>query len=389
MVYTPPTGAGNVVSNSGASGASLTVNKPANLADGDLLVLVAYKQLGGSTFTTPSGFTSAYVASAASTRGFQVFGKKISSAGSEPSSYSVTSSDSSSRWILVAFRLPDLETSWLDAAPASDVYVTNTGTITDPTVTAVSAHTLALAFNFTNNSTAVYQTFSSAGWTGLVNATATVGSSTSVVDVQYKELTASGATGGVSFSMTPNAASAGGFLLAFALPALPSETKVRWGRSEFEGDTLSVPKVRWGRSEFEGTAPVTPKVRWGRSEFEGVTLLALEPFTDLVDVEPETIVTLTANVSAGTPDFFTWRQISGPTVSFSGSGGTRSFRAPSAMNGSLAPIPVTVVVGVTATSGSTTSPERTVSVSVLPQTRWYRSAGQWLPMRPVVEFAGA
>lgn len=389
MVYTPPTGAGNTVTNGGTSGASLTVNKPANLADGDVLVLVAYKQLGGSTFTTPSGFTSVYTAVAASTRGFQVFGKAISSASGEPSSYTVTSSDSTSRWILVAFRLPGLEASWQDAAPASDIYVTNTSTITDPSVTASAGHTLGLAFNFTNNSTAVYQSFSASGWSTLVNGTVTSGSSTSVVDVQYKELTASGATGGVAFTMSPSAASAGGFLVTFELPALPTTTAVRWGRSEFGGSALTVPKVRWGRSEFGGSAPVVPKVRWGRSEFAGATLLALDPFTNLTDVEPETIVTLTANVSAGTPDSYTWRQISGPTVSFTGTGGTRSFRAPSAMNGSLAPIGVTVVIGCTVTAGSTTSPERTVTISVLPQIRWVRSSGQWLPMRPVVEFAGA
>jgi hypothetical protein len=217
MAYTPPSGTGNVTTATGTTGNTLTVNKPANLADGDLLILVPYKQTGPTTFTTPTGFTLIYKAVATSTRGLVAYARPITSAAGESSTYSVTASDSTSRWGITAFRLPGMASSYLDAAPTSDVYVTSTTTITDPGVTAVSSSTLALALNFSNNSTAVYQTFTLSGWTNLVNLQITSGSSTSVLDVEYKELSASGATGSPAFTMSPSAASAGGFLFTLAL----------------------------------------------------------------------------------------------------------------------------------------------------------------------------
>jgi hypothetical protein len=217
MAYTPPTGAGNVTSGTGTSGTTLSTNKPSNLADGDLLLLVGYKQTNG-TYTTPSGFTLIYKAVSASTRGFAVYAKPITSASGEASTYSIVTSESSSRWGIVAFRLPGMASTYLDAAPSSDVYYASTvSSWVDPSVTAVASSTLALAFNFSNNSSAVYQTFSSSGWANLVNLQITSGASTSVLDVEYKEFTSAGSIGATTFAGSPSAASGGGFQLTLAL----------------------------------------------------------------------------------------------------------------------------------------------------------------------------
>jgi fibronectin-binding autotransporter adhesin len=215
--YTPPTGAGNVTSSTATSGATLSTNKPSNLANGDLLVISGYKQTNG-TYTTPSGFTLLYKAAATSTRGLAVYAKAITNASGEASTYSIVTSESTSRWGMTAFRLPGMASTYLDAAPSSDIYYSSTvSSIVDPAVTAVSSTTLALSFNFTNNSTAVYQTFTSSGWATLSNVQVTSGASTSVLDVSYKELTSAGTTGSTTFALSPAAASGGGFQLTLAL----------------------------------------------------------------------------------------------------------------------------------------------------------------------------
>ena len=81
-----------------------------------------------------------------------------------------------------------------------------------------------------------------------------------------------------------------------------------------------------------------------------------------------TLVEITALLVGGTPaDTYIWRQISGPAVSFLGTGHTRSFTAPSALNGAV------VVIGVRASVGGTTSPEVTVTITSLPQLVWTRT----------------
>lgn len=153
---------------------------------------------------------------------------------------------------------------------------------------------------------------------------------------------------------------------------------VRWGRADFE-EVPSAPKVRWGRADFEGTAVVVPKVRWGRADFEGVAAVLIAPIPNQSNVEPETLITVTTSVTSGhTADSWTWRRISGPTVTLTGTGGTRTFYAPSGMTGT------TLVLGVTATAGGVTSPEQTVTVTTLPQVSWHYSAGTWVGNRPVV-----
>lgn len=151
----------------------------------------------------------------------------------------------------------------------------------------------------------------------------------------------------------------------------------RWGRA---GLAAEGPKVRWGRAGVDGTEVVAPNVRWGRAGVTGVAAVlvaALSPQS----VEPESTVTLVASlVGGGSADSWIWRVVSGQPVSFSGSGNTRSWQAPSLMP----PAGGNTVIGVSAIKDGTTSQERTVTITYLPQTRWQFVGGVWVGRRPAV-----
>lgn len=145
--------------------------------------------------------------------------------------------------------------------------------------------------------------------------------------------------------------------------------------------------VRVYKASLSGSALVTPKVRVYKASLSGTAAVAINPLNPQTDVTPETLVTLTATlVGGGSPDSWTWRRISGPAITFTGSGATRSFYAPSYQ---LAGVPsaTSVVVGVTATTGSTTSAERTVQIDVLPQPSWLYRAGTFVGRRPSVSIS--
>lgn len=81
-------------------------------------------------------------------------------------------------------------------------------------------------------------------------------------------------------------------------------------------------------------------------------------------VESLTTTSVTAS-SASTVTTWTWRQISGPTVTLTGTGATRSFVTPAD------PAGATVVLGVTASNPDGTSSEQTATVNVLAHQRFF------------------
>lgn len=85
-----------------------------------------------------------------------------------------------------------------------------------------------------------------------------------------------------------------------------------------------------------------------------------------------TTVALTSNTAA---DSWTWRILSDTTgqVVLTGAGATRSFIAPTTVEGSQ------VILGVTATQNGETSIEQTVQVFIRPHQWWHRTAAGWVP----------
>lgn len=148
----------------------------------------------------------------------------------------------------------------------------------------------------------------------------------------------------------------------------PSAPTLRVYRGAVTGTAPSGgPKLRVYRAAAVGTLPVSGKLRVYRERIAGTVAVVLAAIPDRT-VEPMTSVEVTALLTSGTPgDSYTWRQVSGPTVSFFGTGHTRSFTAPSALDGAV------VVLGVRTTVGGTLSPEVLVTINVRPQIVWTRT----------------
>ena len=154
---------------------------------------------------------------------------------------------------------------------------------------------------------------------------------------------------------------------------------LRWGRA---GTDTVAPVLRWGRAGTDGTAGSVPKLRWGRAGMTGVGATVLEIIPPQT-VEPETIVTVSAPlVGGGFADSYTWRIVSGVPVSFTTvSTGVRTFRAPSVMPPSTAQ----TVIGVVGVVSGTSTPEVFVTITLLPQLRWYYTPTGWAGQRPPVQ----
>lgn len=138
------------------------------------------------------------------------------------------------------------------------------------------------------------------------------------------------------------------------------------------------------RAGATGTAPVTGKGRIYRAGLTGTASVLVSVIADYDNVEPETNLAITATLQGGgSADSWTWRRVSGAAIGINGTGASVSFLAPSDINGT------SVVVGVTATVGPTTSPEETFTVTVLPQTEWWWTGSAWTPRTEVWTAPGA
>lgn len=127
------------------------------------------------------------------------------------------------------------------------------------------------------------------------------------------------------------------------------------------------PRGRVYRAGVAGTVPAARKGRVYRARALGSAAVIIAPIP-AETVEPETTVELTALLVGGTPaESYIWRVASGPDVTLMGSGHTRAFTAPSTLSGA------TVVIGVRAVVGSTTSTERLITTTVPPQIVWTRT----------------
>jgi hypothetical protein len=150
-------------------------------------------------------------------------------------------------------------------------------------------------------------------------------------------------------------------------------TVLRVGRIQVSG--TEVRRLRIGAITLSGTPPVTTVMRVGKITVSGTAAVRVNATAQAVAGPGET-VTITASLAdGGSPDSWSWTQVSGPTVTLSGSGGTRTFVCPSVM-----PPGSPVVIAITATKSAITSPPAQVSIAVLPQTAWSWDsvAGKWV-----------
>lgn len=139
-----------------------------------------------------------------------------------------------------------------------------------------------------------------------------------------------------------------------------SELRLGWAVN-----TIWKLQLRHMRMEDSSIAPLGPL---------SATTPVIDLGADRTGIEALEVVNLTAaHVGGNAPSSYTWRHVSGPAVTLTGTGNTRSFVAPATFNGG------TVVIGCTPNGGV----EDLVSITVLPTPSWVRIPGQteWLPSR--------
>lgn len=127
------------------------------------------------------------------------------------------------------------------------------------------------------------------------------------------------------------------------------------------------------RSGATATSPVAVHARVLRSAATATVVPVVLAPTGR-PVGPGEPVTVTATLqSGGSADSWTWRQVSGPSVTLTGSGPSRTITGPSLM-----PPGQAIVLGVRATTGGLQSAEATVTLTVLPQLEWTYTGAAWV-----------
>lgn len=107
------------------------------------------------------------------------------------------------------------------------------------------------------------------------------------------------------------------------------------------------------------------------------TSVSLGP--DRVDVEPLSLVTVTAAIAGAAPTEYIW-SVSDPTgtVVLDVDENEVTFRAPAHERG----VELVVTLAVRNSTGATTTPVQ-LRLAVLPHTTWYRAESGWVPYTPV------
>lgn len=204
-------GTGDSTSASAASGTSVAVAKPANVAVGDLLVGNFYSQFSGAA---PTGLSAWTLISAHAFRSGGVYYIAVTDstvlAGLAASWTPVFAGGG--RMAHTIFRVTGADlTAPIDAFSAGIQTATNPLVLN--AVTAVNSAALLIAVPFWNNSSTTISVFTPpAGMTDGQQVASPATGNTSGTEIAYEQLSASGTTGTRSFTMTPAGASNGGYM---------------------------------------------------------------------------------------------------------------------------------------------------------------------------------
>lgn len=210
------TGAGNVTTATNGASSSITVSKPANVANGDVLVAVLNSSVTGGTWdTVPAGWTQGAIYSA--TRNTAFFTKPIPSAAAETATdYTWHTSGGSGRIGALIFRATGVDGTTPIEAAGSGVGA-GTSSIVDPAVTAVSSEALLIAafssYLNTGTANAITKPGSMTNVGGWSVTSGTPASASSVHLVAFETLSASGSTGTRTATVSPSGTGAAGLMV--------------------------------------------------------------------------------------------------------------------------------------------------------------------------------
>jgi hypothetical protein len=217
---------------------SISVNKPANLANGDLLVVVVGFQSNSVPAAPgfPAGFTRlgpAYnVTGDANRRPCGVYVKPITNLAGEGSSYAFTTTNTSGRAAIVAFRVTGADLA--SPAQASGAYFAPSNSATQArALTELTATAEALVLSFvwwqTNSSTALSTTWTSPATEIADIATNTGAAATHSVMSVAVDTVAAGASGTrtATLSGASTVANGSGYLVAFGTRTAATASTMR------------------------------------------------------------------------------------------------------------------------------------------------------------------
>lgn len=141
---------------------------------------------------------------------------------------------------------------------------------------------------------------------------------------------------------------------------------------------VPAPLVRLGAITVTGSTAGAPRVRLGAVAVSGTAAVIVVPPPGRTLGPGESLVLTAALADGSAADTWSWRRVSGPTVTLVGAGASRTVVAPSVM-----PPGDTLVLGVTATVGAVVSVEQLVQIPLLPQLAWSYDGTGWVGARTV------
>lgn len=208
------TGAGNVTTINGQSVSSVTVAKPANVADGDLLIALVYARNTGATLSAPAGWSWAKQDNVNATYGLAY--KPIpTAAGETATNYAFSTDGGAGRMTAGVARVTGADLSSTIDATGTTSGTTGTTSLVMPSVTAGVAGALLVAVETNNGGSTVAAFTVDAAMSGIVQVNVKTPDGTSSCNTQLaqQQLSSTGATGTRTATMSPAANNSSGFLL--------------------------------------------------------------------------------------------------------------------------------------------------------------------------------
>lgn len=217
MVATALTGTGNVTEGATNSGTSVTINKPANVSDGTLMIAAVYNRAGTAAYSTPPSGWTVLAACTNTLVGWHALYYKVAG-GSEPSDYT-WAGGGSGRHAGIIFIVTGADTSsLLDASGGYATWTSVPDQIDAPGISPTSSDALLLGFTVLNTTGNDPGTFTApTGMTTVGDSSTATGGSDSTAYVAFQELSASGATGNRLFPVSGTSTAASGQSLLAAI----------------------------------------------------------------------------------------------------------------------------------------------------------------------------
>lgn len=213
---------GDVSSVTVSSSPTLRVPKPPNVADNDLLIGVLLHRNSGPAFTTlPPGWKPwpvAYTANGV----LAAYWRYVDNAATEPDAYTWRSPNGSARGAVAMFRVTGAAPPDASGGPVDSYGATvgsGTSSIVAPAATVGAPAALLIGcFGTTSSSTTPATVTAPSGMTEAAGVPVVTGTAAAYLEVATQQLTVSGSSGAKTATVSPDAGSAAGFLLAVAPP---------------------------------------------------------------------------------------------------------------------------------------------------------------------------